>query len=165
MPGEELSNFNSMVGARAVSLHLPTMHTPYPCNSRCRLSCQVRTLLHQYSRDGNIQLLKDNIHGVQSRVHGEPFLLLPPLPVDEADEVGNTPLMSASRVAPAQLVPTTYSPQVGVSIRPRRCSFAPHLLWRPRRPSRRARRSCPAPRVRRLQRGLRRGTARCGRRG
>lgn len=61
---------------------------------------KVRTLLHQYSRDGNIQLLSDNIHGVQARVHGEAFRLLPPLPVDEADETGNTPLMSAPSAPP-----------------------------------------------------------------
>jgi hypothetical protein len=61
---------------------------------RSLLPSQVRTLLHQYARDGNIPLLQDNIHGVQARVHGDPFLLLPPLPIDEADEVGCTPLMS-----------------------------------------------------------------------
>ena len=74
-------------------------------NSCSHIRRQVRTLLHQYSRDGNIQLLKDNIHGVQARVHGDPFQLLPPLPVDEADELGQTPLMSALRPHPSLIAP------------------------------------------------------------
>lgn len=86
--------------ARVALLPPPNRHCPSPF---CR---QVRTLLHQYARDGNVPLLKDNIHGVSARVHGDPFLLLPPLPIDETDELGNTPLMSAPQphvcLAPAR---------------------------------------------------------------